>query len=126
MKDGMRFVDCDMHIMEPVDLFDRYLDREFRDRVTLPIGADGKPKRGMIIIDGQPTTYDLELQQHRKPHRGILKGDTSQPLSGSRIAESGRLDFAIERGYDGEAQIMAWSWKGSTSRCCSRLWGSAC
>ena len=44
MKDGMRFVDCDMHIMEPVDLFDRYLDREFRDRVTLPVGADGKPK----------------------------------------------------------------------------------
>ena len=23
MKDGMRFVDCDMHIMEPPDLFDR-------------------------------------------------------------------------------------------------------
>ena len=96
MKDGMRFVDCDMHIMEPVDLFDRYLDREFRDRVTLPIGADGKQTRGMIVIDGQPTTYDLETQQHRKPHRGIVKSDTSQPLSGSRIANSGRLDFAIE------------------------------
>ena len=41
MKDGMRFVDCDMHIMEPVDLFERYLDRRFRDRVTLPVGADG-------------------------------------------------------------------------------------
>ena len=112
MKNGYRFVDSDMHIMEPVDLFDRYLDREFRDRVTLPIGADGKPKRGMIIIDGQPTTYDLELQQHRKPHRGILKADTSQPLSGSRIAESGRLDFAIERGYDGEAQIMGMELEG--------------
>ena len=56
MKDGMRFVDCDMHVMEPVDLFDRYLDREFRNRITLPIGPDGKPKRGMIIIDDQPTT----------------------------------------------------------------------
>src|SRR5262245_59410732 len=33
MKDGLRFVDCDMHIMEPVDLFDRYLDRRFKDRV---------------------------------------------------------------------------------------------
>jgi len=27
MKDGLRFVDCDMHIMEPPDLFERYLDR---------------------------------------------------------------------------------------------------
>ena len=26
MKDGLKFVDCDMHIMEPPDLFDRYLD----------------------------------------------------------------------------------------------------
>ena len=112
MKDGMRFVDCDMHVMEPVDLFDRYLDREFRNRLTLPIGPDGKPKRGMIIIDDQPTTYDLELQQHRKPHHGVVKSDTSQPLSGSRIAESGRLDFAIERDYDGEAQIMGMELEG--------------
>ena len=25
MKDGLRFVDSDMHVMEPPDLFDRYL-----------------------------------------------------------------------------------------------------
>ena len=27
MKDGLRFVYCDMHIMEPVDLHDKYLDK---------------------------------------------------------------------------------------------------
>jgi len=43
MKDGLRFVDCDMHIMEPPDLFERYLDPRFRSRVQLPIGADGRP-----------------------------------------------------------------------------------
>ena len=37
MKDGLRFVDCDMHIMEPIDLFDKYLDKKFRDRVVLPV-----------------------------------------------------------------------------------------
>ncbi len=112
MKDGMRFVDCDMHIMEPVDLFDRYLDPQFRDRVTLSVGADGMRKRGLIIVDGQPTTYDVETQQHRKPHHGSRKTETSQPLSGSRIAESGRLDFAIERAYDAEAQIMGMEMEG--------------
>jgi hypothetical protein len=30
MKDGYRFVDCDMHIMEPIDLFDKYLDPAFK------------------------------------------------------------------------------------------------
>ena len=54
MKDGLRFVDCDMHIMEPPDLFARYLDPRFRDRVILPIGTDGRPKRGTIVIDGRP------------------------------------------------------------------------
>ncbi len=34
MKEGYRFVDCDMHIMEPPDLFDKYLDPEFKHRVT--------------------------------------------------------------------------------------------
>ena len=30
MKDGLRFVDSDMHVMEPPDLFDRYLDPKFK------------------------------------------------------------------------------------------------
>ena len=63
MKDGLRFVDCDMHIMEPPDLFDRYLDAKFKHRVVLPIGAGGRPTRGTIVIDGLPTTMDAELQQ---------------------------------------------------------------
>ena len=52
MKDGLRFVDCDMHIMEPVDLFDKYPDKKFRDRVVLPVDSKGQFKRGMIVIDG--------------------------------------------------------------------------
>ncbi len=112
MKDGMRFVDCDMHIMEPVDLFDRYLDKKFRDRVTLPIGPDGERTRGMIIIDGQPTTYDVLTQEHRKPSRAKTKTENTQPLSGSRSAASGRLDFAIERKYNAEAQVMGMEIEG--------------
>ena len=46
MKDGLRFVDSDMHVMEPPDLFERYLDAKYRDRVTVKVGADGKPSRG--------------------------------------------------------------------------------
>ncbi len=112
MKDGMRFVDCDMHIMEPVDLFERYLDKKFRDRVTLPIDAKGNFKRGTIYIDDEATTWDIEMQQHRKPNKGVLGEHTTQPLSGSRIAAGGHLDFAIERNYDGEAQIMGMELEG--------------
>ena len=85
MKDGLRFVDCDMHIMEPPDLFQRYLDPRFRDRVVLPIDKNGRAKRGTIVIDGMPTTQDAEMQQYRKRSRPGSTNST-QPLSGSRLA----------------------------------------
>ena len=113
MKDGLRFVDCDMHVMEPPDLFDRYLDPAFRDRVTLSVGADGRPKRGMIIVDGKPNFVDWELQKYRKRTTGLGKQTSwTQPLSGSRSAASGRLDFALERNYDPVAQVMGMELEG--------------
>ena len=68
MKDGMRFVDCDMHIMEPQDLFDRYLDTKFKDRVSSMVGADGA-SRANWYIDGVHPSEDTELSQYRKPIR---------------------------------------------------------
>lgn len=112
MKDGLRFVDCDMHIMEPPDLFDRYLDPKFKDRVTVSTGTDGRPQRGPIFIDGLPTSMDVDMQKYRKRNSSGKKADTSQPLSGSRIAEAGRLDFAIERKYNAEAQTMGMEIEG--------------
>src|SRR5438046_7766670 len=108
MKDGLRFVDSDMHVMEPPDLFERYLDPKFKDRVTVPVGADGRPTRGwaagLIIVDGVPIS-DADLQQYRKRHRS---GPTqsSQPLSGSRIFDTGRLDFYVEGEYKNEGEVV--------------------
>src|SRR5499425_2980103 len=113
MKDGLRFVGCDMHIMEPPDLFDRYLDPKFKDRISVPVGADGRPKRGaagLTIIDGLPTS-DVDLQQYRKRVRPA-GSQTTQPLSGSRLFDTGRLDFAVERDYNAEAQVMGMAMEG--------------
>src|SRR5712664_3080724 len=111
MKDGLRFADCDMHIMEPPDLFEKYLEPKFRSRVSLPIGADGRPQRGTIVIDGIPTTMDAELQQYRKRNKPGSTNST-QPLSGSRLADTGRLDFAIQRNYDPQAQLTGMEMEG--------------
>ena len=113
MKDGLRFVDSDMHVMEPPDLFERYLDPKFRDRVTVRVGADGRPNRGtsgMVLIDGKPTS-DMEVQQYRKP-RQSGKTKKTQPIAGSRLQETDRLDFALERDYDAEAQVMGMAMEG--------------
>ncbi len=113
MKDNLRFVDSDMHVMEPPDLFERYLDSRFRDRVMLSVGSDGRPKRGPIIIDGLAASGDADLQQYRKrSSSGKANVHTTQPLSGSRLQGSGRLDFAIERKYNAEAQVMGMAIEG--------------
>jgi predicted TIM-barrel fold metal-dependent hydrolase len=113
MKDGLRFVDSDMHIMEPPDLFDRYLDPKFRHRISVQVGADGKPVRGpagLLYIDDQPIS-DMDLQQYRKR---VKRGHTesTQLLSGSRLFDTGRLDFAISRDYDAVAQLQGMGMEG--------------
>ena len=110
MKEGLRFVDCDMHVMEPPDLFERYLDPAYRHRVGVTVGSDGRARRGVVVIDGLPTS-DSDLQQYRKrPRRGATQ--STQPLSGSRLADTGRLDFAVARDYDGEAQLTGLAMEG--------------
>jgi uncharacterized protein len=113
MKDGLRFVDSDMHVMEPPDLFERYLDPAFKHRISVPVGVDGRPCRGqsgLIVMDGLPTS-DMDLQQYRKRvRRGATQ--STQLLSGSRIYDTGRLDFAVERDYNAEAQVMGMKMEG--------------
>lgn len=68
MKDRLRFVDSDMHVMEPPDLFERYLDAKFKHRISVSVASDGRPSRnafGSILLDGQPTT-DSELYQGKR------------------------------------------------------------
>ncbi len=49
MKDGLRFVDCDMHVMEPADLFPTYLDPKYTDRVTFRVDRNGVPSSCQIL-----------------------------------------------------------------------------
>jgi predicted TIM-barrel fold metal-dependent hydrolase len=115
MKDHLRFVDSDMHVMEPPDLFERYLDPKFKDRVSVRVGADGRPNRGpagLILIDGQSTS-DADIQQHRKRvTSGPVPAQRTQLLSGSRLQSTNRLEFAVERDYNAEAQVMGMAMEG--------------
>lgn len=112
MKDGLRFVDCDMHVMEPPDIFARYLDPAFRDRVLCSVDRNGCPKRGMVVIDGVPSSSDIVTQAHRKPSARPQHQHSTQPLSGSRSQSTGHLNFAIERDYDPQAQVMGMELEG--------------
>ena len=42
MRDGFRIIDCDRHVMEPADLWERYLDRPFRH--SPPLSQTDRPE----------------------------------------------------------------------------------
>ena len=111
MKDGLRFVDSDMHVIEPAAFLDEYLDPKFKHRVSWQVGPDRRPLRGEYVYDNQSITMDGELQKYRR--RAASKISSARmPLSDSRLAGTGRLDFAIQRDYDGEAQVMGMEMEG--------------
>ena len=106
MKEGHRFVDCDMHIMEPTDLFDRYLDPAFKSRVTSSLrpvdgGATGMRRRPLWFFDGTPTSNDGNISQYNRMRGPLVSGRANA-----------HVNFAVERGYDAEAQIIGMQMEG--------------
>ena len=51
MKNGFRVMDSDMHVIEPADLWDRYIDPAFSER--RPKGAARWPRDMQIEVEGR-------------------------------------------------------------------------
>src|SRR2546430_11008579 len=62
-KNGFQVMDSDMHIIEPADLWERYMALEFRGRVT---GLTRYERDLGVALDGEnlsapPTTHPLSM-----------------------------------------------------------------
>jgi predicted TIM-barrel fold metal-dependent hydrolase len=51
MKDGFKVIDADRHILEPSDLYQKYLPEKFKNRVRL----EG-PNQTVRLVDGKPVS----------------------------------------------------------------------
>jgi hypothetical protein len=51
MKDGFKVIDADRHILEPSDLYQRYLPEKFKSRVHL-----AGPNQTVREVDGKPVS----------------------------------------------------------------------
>ena len=96
-RNGYKVMDSDMHVVEPSDLFERYLDARFADRAPRISRAPGK-RGGAFLFEGcRLPTCDVD-----NPHR--------------MYGMSGRADAATrpmrERNYDGPSQLEAMDREG--------------
>ena len=61
MKDGFRVIDSDRHIMEPSDMYDRYMPKKFHGRVKIT-----GPNQSNRYVDGKPVS-----DSNRRPDREV-------------------------------------------------------
>ena len=93
MLGGMKVVDADSHVMEPDDLFERYLAPEFSEFAP----------HTRRIAPGHPYFNDIEVLGHRWP--ASLRWDEIRYLDDGRSYTEAYAEF-IARGYDAESYLL--------------------
>lgn len=98
-KQGFRVIDSDMHVMEPADLWQRYLEPKYRDRA--PVGTTRGGRDIGLTIDGklvnQPDIVIENWDRALAAHMGPREKDYA---------------FAVARNWDGVSQIEAMDREG--------------
>jgi predicted TIM-barrel fold metal-dependent hydrolase len=113
MKDGFRVIDADGHMMEPVDIWDRYVDKDFHDR--RPIAhrtAYSDPSGGhwYEVSEGFP---------HGFPPNKVRPAPDPSQIADSRA----RFGDAFDNGFPLDARLRHMDEDGIDTMVCFRSWG---
>jgi len=96
MKSGFKILDSDMHLREPADLWDKYMDPEWRDRAPKILSSTARSS-AMVLIEGKI------LQGYKPSYRGGI-------FDATRIDEE-IADYRA-RGFDAKTQLQAMDREG--------------
>lgn len=96
MKNGFKILDSDMHLREPADLWEKYMEPEWRDQAPRIVSSPARSS-AMVLLDGK-----------------ILKGYS--PTYRGGIFDATRIDVEIadakQRGFDSISQLKAMDREG--------------
>ncbi|HEX2227316.1 MAG TPA: amidohydrolase family protein [Candidatus Binatia bacterium] len=98
-KAGFRIIDSDMHIMEPPDLWERYIDSKYRDRAPRGVTSLNVRDLRMIYPDGREWARTTTRQN-----------DSARGHNFDRNQQVYRSDAA--RGWSAEVQLEAMDIEG--------------
>lgn len=103
MKNGFKIMDSDMHVFEPHDLWERYIDKRFlgREPRLLPRKGHGQP---IVLIDGN------DIPGNCNDAREVLPISRNRQQSQWSITSS--TDFAKRQGFDSHSQLEAMDMEG--------------
>ncbi len=96
-KNGFKLIDAEMHVMEPVDLWQRYIDPEFRNRA---------PRR----LDER--RWDIRTMVEGEVMAALPGGDSPAQTAAEEQALGERYAEEIARNFDPESQVKAMDKEG--------------
>ena len=94
-KNGFKIIDSDMHIMEPPDLWEKYIDKKFRDRA--PRGVTSKNVRDLRLVHPDGTEWAHKSTPQNDTSRG-QNFEAKQDIFGNDAARGVPLDAGRPRG----------------------------
>ncbi len=90
MRNGFRVFDADAHVVEPRDLWERFLDARFKDRVSWRQPFAGMDRFRPVTVDGRYT------QSHK-----TLYGRQQEAVRWTTEAMTAKYGEVVGRGFDG-------------------------
>ena len=96
MKSGFKIMDSDMHLREPANLWDQYMEPQWRDRAPKILSTTARSS-AMVLLDGSI------LQGYDPKYRGGI-------FDATRI--DGEIADARARGFDNISQLAAMDREG--------------
>jgi predicted TIM-barrel fold metal-dependent hydrolase len=75
VRDGFKVFDADAHVIYPPDLWSRYLDKRFSDRVDRRQPVPGFETYNPVLVDGRYTQHDTTLYGQFQRYINWTKGD---------------------------------------------------
>ena len=102
MKNGFKVIDSDMHIMEPLDLWDKYMDARFKEHGPRAVRVPTRGDLNLLMIDGKEPRQNSPTLAH-----------DVRMISGKRSNTRGDvIDFARKQGFNARSQIEAMEIEG--------------
>ena len=96
-RNGFRLIDAEMHVMEPVDLWQRYIDPEFKDRAPRRLSE---------------RKWDIRTLVEGEVMAQIPGGDWPALSAAEETAMATRYAEEIARDFDPESQVKAMDKEG--------------
>src|SRR5262249_38044978 len=102
MKNGFKIIDSEMHIMEPLDLWERYIDSRFKERAPRPVRVPTRGDLNLLMVDGKEPRQNSPTLAH-----------DVRMISGKRSNTRGDvIEFARKQNFNAKSQLEAMDIEG--------------